>query len=279
MVLVMNDHILSCVPESYRSDLRLVPVMALLRRDLTLEPLTPEQRRQCQGKWFLNAADFASRAADAREAHAVLLMDLPFSGADITAQRQRVAQLEDALLLFQRFTKDIADTLLQERAVLFPMSTCVLRCLEEVNDHPFKPQAHDVALEASIQLMRREFDRRNKKISRTKREQAPRRTQATAALGKTPPVASAAPSAAVKLVGGAKSPLLVEGAAAAPSPTALAPVAAAAPARAVDAESRPALMMRGAGLLRRALGSLVGAGPSRGRPFNSGEDPTGEGCP
>lgn len=146
-----------------------VTLTAALREQLELVRLTPAQRQKYQGRWFLNAGDFASRAASVRESYPELLEHLPFASADIEAQRQRVARLEAMQIVFARFNKDLSDTLLQERAALVGLSTSVLREVEELARSPFRALEHKLALAASVELLRKDFDRRNKNVSKAKR--------------------------------------------------------------------------------------------------------------
>src|SRR5262249_49381225 len=144
-----------------------------------------EGRRRYQGKWFHAAKDFAGRAAHCRDSHAHLLADIPYGGEEIRARTERVAELEEVVLQLGSLHKDALDTLLRERAELFTLSSFVLKSTEALCEHPFQAQADKGALLGSLTLLRKELDRRNGKISRTKRLRA--------AIAGDPAPASAAP--------------------------------------------------------------------------------------
>lgn len=161
-----------------------IVVADTLRREMALLRLTPRQRQQYQGRWFHGANDFADRAAHVRGSLAELLHEIPYTSGDMQEQRQRVAYLEAAQLIFAQLSKDVADSLLKERAVLFTMASAVLKHSEELLRSPFRALEQKMNLDAAVGLMRKDFDRRNKKISKTKRARAARTAEPEATRGR-----------------------------------------------------------------------------------------------
>lgn len=146
-----------------------VSVAAELRQAMGLQSLTPDERRRCQGRWFLGASDFADRAAAVRDGHPGLLDEIPISSADIQAQRQRVAYLEAGAVIFTRLAREIADTLMRERATLFTMGMAIRTFVGSLHADPFRAVEHKGALECSVALLDQEFQRRQRKSAKTRR--------------------------------------------------------------------------------------------------------------
>lgn len=144
-------------------------VAAELRAAMGLCRLTPAQRTQYRGRWFLGASDFADRAAAVRDNHPGLLDEIPITSADIQAQRQRVAYLEAGAVIFTRLAREIADTLMKERATLYTMGMAIRTFVGSLHADPFRAVAHKGALECSVALLDKEFQRRQRKSAKTRR--------------------------------------------------------------------------------------------------------------
>ncbi|MDW8282891.1 MAG: hypothetical protein RMK29_14345, partial [Myxococcales bacterium] len=140
------------------------------RQQLALVSLTPPERRRLLGKWYATSHDFACRAADSLARHQdVLAPLLPYGPADIQAQRQRVLVLERAEHELAALAQQARDTLLLERARLYQMSSGVLTALQWLRDRPFAA-GPALELSGSVANLRRERDRRNERIRRSKQQ-------------------------------------------------------------------------------------------------------------
>jgi hypothetical protein len=133
-----------------------------LRRHLKLISLTRKERCAWKGRWFAGAMSFADSAARCRVRHAAELSGLCAEEPAIRAQMERVHLLEMSLAKHRLLLKDLEDTLLMERVSLYNMASGVLSSTVWLSQ---RPGGDPSAYQASIERMRRFFDKRNRKIS------------------------------------------------------------------------------------------------------------------
>ncbi len=145
----------------------------MCREELGLIQLTPKERQSYLGKWMSTGHEFAGRAAlqlqlgEAQLAHVV-----PYSPEDILSQRDKVLVAEHAHLYYSQLAKQAADTVLKERSKLHGMSMGVLRASEWVCSQPFHQGTDLMPIQAGVNHLRHFLDKKNQKISRTKRRAA-----------------------------------------------------------------------------------------------------------
>lgn len=130
--------------------------------------LTPEQRGLYKGKWFGNAFEFGLRAAQCRDRHPNYLGDMRFTGGDIRDAFQEADDAEAYYLLLQKLARGAADIVLKKRARAHGMAIGVMQRLQALLANAILDENARKEMEASLRRLRREFERRGKKVGKNK---------------------------------------------------------------------------------------------------------------